>query len=52
VDVIVRTTIMTLYKLVVSVVVSETFLHVRWVPTLITFSSCIIFRHISNEWKA
>jgi hypothetical protein len=36
-DVLMWTTVMALYKLVASVYVSETFLHVRCVPTLITF---------------
>jgi hypothetical protein len=51
-DVLMWTTVIALYKLVASVAVSETFLHVRCVPTLITFSSFIRFWHISNEWKA
>jgi hypothetical protein len=43
---------MALYKLVASVAVSQSFLHVRCVPTLITFLLFIGFWHISNEWKA
>jgi hypothetical protein len=50
-DVLVWTTVMALYKLVTSVAVSETFLHVCYVPTLITFSLFIGFWHISNDWK-
>jgi hypothetical protein len=46
------TTVMALYKLVVSVAILETFLHVRCVPTLITFSSFIGLWHIGNDWKA
>jgi hypothetical protein len=42
---------MALYKLVASVAVSETFLHVPCVPTLITFPSFIRFWHMSNDQK-
>jgi hypothetical protein len=41
IDVLVWTTVMALHKLVASVAVSETFLHVSCVPTLINFSSFI-----------
>jgi hypothetical protein len=51
-DVLMWTTVIALYKLAASVAVSETFLHVRYVPTLITFSSFIGFWLISNDWKA
>jgi hypothetical protein len=51
-DVLVWTTVMALHKLVASVAVSETFLHVSCVPTLINFSSFIGFWHISNDKKA
>jgi hypothetical protein len=43
---------MALYKHVASVAVSETFLHMRCVPTPITFLSFIRFCCINNEWKA
>jgi hypothetical protein len=43
---------MALYKLVASAAAFKTFLHVCYVPTLITFLSFIGFWHISNDWKA
>jgi hypothetical protein len=43
------TTVMALYKLVASVAVLETFVHVRCVPTLITFLLFIRFWQISND---
>jgi hypothetical protein len=48
-DVLMWTTVMALYKLVASVAVSETFLHARCVPTLITFSLFIRFWHIISD---
>jgi hypothetical protein len=38
-------------KLVARVVVSEIFLHVLYVPALITSSSFIRFWNIRNDWK-
>jgi hypothetical protein len=51
-DVLMWTTVMVLRKLVASVAVSETFLYVRCVPTLVTSSSFIRFWHMSNDCKA
>jgi uncharacterized protein Usg len=50
-DILVWTTVKALYKLLASVAILQTFLHVRYIPTLITFSSFIGFWHISNNWK-
>jgi hypothetical protein len=50
-DILVWTTVMASYKPVAIVALSETFLHVCCVLTLITFSPFIGFWHMSNDSK-